>query len=496
MMMSRSLPSLLPFPFLFWVLFLVSTTNLSSASTISACLLGSDVKEDGHDDDEATTLVIEAELGDAEKVQAITDIMNTNENIALSNESTATMKSTTTTATTTTTTADHGKKLVDWLRSKEGGLFNPKLEIRQADPTDPDSFYGMFANEEIEEDDILLQIPREWIFTSVGESSEEGVVNDDDDERNPDDDDDWADDERSPDDDDDWICPVTRKLIREMKLGDSSRYAPYVNYLKDQPRGQLPSHWSRQGKALLLKVLGEDDQDSYHELLPPGFVVGLVDGWKANCDGGDDEFEQHVFLMVLQRGWDEILIPVFDMMSHRNGDQWLNTKSNSIFEETLPYIQVRARKHIRAGGEIYTSYDQCEECGGRMDTYGTQDIFRDYGFVENFPQKWIFENQNVAFRLDQKQQQMKKQQDGGEKELEQLELTWITPIPQEKEILEFFEQQIERLQYLHIENLHEIPVNELATIRNFIKATMTAMKTMMGAAAVVVAADNEALAEK
>jgi hypothetical protein len=63
-------------------------------------------------------------------------------------------------------------------------------------------------------------------------------------------------------------------------------------------------------------------------------------------------------------------------------------------------------------------------------------IFRDYGFVEGFPQKWIFREQEFAFTLDQN--------DDGV-----LELEWIS----DETDSEFFEDEIERLQELISGNL-------------------------------------------
>ena len=50
--------------------------------------------------------------------------------------------------------------------------------------------------------------------------------------------------------------------------------------------------------------------------------------------------------------------------------------------------QVTARRDIQPGEQIHNSYNMCDECGGRKDSYGTGEIFRDYGFVEEFPQRW------------------------------------------------------------------------------------------------------------
>jgi hypothetical protein len=119
---------------------------------------------------------------------------------------------------------DHGEALIEWLRSKKG-FFSPKLEIRRCDPTDESSPLGMFATGAFQAKERLLLIPREMLITAEGTYEE---------------------------------CDTVRNLVREMKLKDESKYAPYVNYLLEQPTGQLPSAWSDEGKELLLRVMGGD----------------------------------------------------------------------------------------------------------------------------------------------------------------------------------------------------------------------------------------------
>merc|ERR1712071_683050 len=93
-------------------------------------------------------------------------------------------------------------------------------------------------------------------------------------------------------------------------------------------------------------------------------------------------------MMVVARGWDYILIPVFDMMNHRNG-RHLNSDSNSIYDNDD--IMVRDTQRINPGDEIYTSYNMCRDCGGRREDYGTPELLRDYGFIEDYPQRWILD---------------------------------------------------------------------------------------------------------
>ena len=57
---------------------------------------------------------------------------------------------------------------------------------------------------------------------------------------------------------------------------------------------------------------------------------------------------------------------------------------------------------IRVSEEIYASYDMCRHCGDKKESYGTPEIMRDYGFVEEYPQRWVFEGKlTVGFGIDE-----------------------------------------------------------------------------------------------
>ncbi|KAL7579488.1 hypothetical protein ACA910_007868 [Epithemia clementina (nom. ined.)] len=333
----------------------------------------------------------------------------------------------------------HVQEQIDWVRSK-GGFVSSKMEIRPIHPSDVTSPLGAFATDDFQEGDLILSIPRDCLMTSEME-------------------------------DPDWICSTTRNLVREMKLGENSYYAPYIKFLNAQPFGQLPSMWSSFGKDLLLKITGgainDDDQ-----LLPPLGPVGwLDDEWRTECDGGDDLLEQHAFLTVIQRGWDDILIPIYDLLNHRNG-KWHNTVSNSVRGSNDDDVQVYASKLIRAGDEIYGSYTDCTDCGGRAEFYGTPEILRDYGFVEPYPQKFVFGEQGIAFTID------KANDDDDE-----LELTWLSDDDLDDETIAFFEHQLERVsdvyaRYMKFRN-EEVPPHELQILREFAVSYIAAMERML-----------------
>lgn len=263
----------------------------------------------------------------------------------------------------------HAAALISWLQAS-GGFFHPHLEMRRRDPSDPTSYFGMYAKAPIAEGEVMIRVPKSMILDS-GEDEPEITSA--------------------------LVCGTVRNLIEQLKLKDKSDYAPYVNYLLDtQPPGQIPSAWSDEGKKLLKSILDGDSQDDVE--LPPALPFSWLDDWYGDCNGNKDPLEEYAALLVIQRSWDDLLIPVFDMMSHRNGDWW-NTGSNPLHEGEP--AQVYARRDIQAGEEIYTTYNHCEDCGARYETYGTPEILREYGFVEQFPQSWIFHDIDVGFRIDE-----------------------------------------------------------------------------------------------
>lgn len=267
--------------------------------------------------------------------------------------------------------------LAAWVDSLKGGYFNPKQEIRRENPDDPTSILGVFAKEQIFEGELLNRVPWHAIIDGEDEDEDEDDDNEDEDEEDP----------TVP-------CRTARKLAKEMKLGKDSRFAPYVQYLLNQPQGQLPSAWSPQGKALLATLLG--GTPSHPHIRPIDVASWLDETWIDECQGDmKDAFAAHAFMLVVQRADDDIMVPVYDLYNHRNG-KYYNTK-NKI--KPGKSHELRASRTIEPGEQLHNSYNLCAECPGRYVGYGTAELFRDYGFVERFPQRWYFSDPKLQFDL-------------------------------------------------------------------------------------------------
>ena len=167
-----------------------------------------------------------------------------------------------------------------------------------------------------------------------------------------------------------------------------------------QSPNTIPSGWSQSAQSLLKRVLGDSEGEIDLQQLLGGDPFYWLDEWHEDCDGSKDPLDEFAALLVIQRSWDDILIPIMDMMSHRNG-KWLNTRHSDVFEKEIE-VELIAKRDIQKNEQIYTTYNRCESCGSRVYKYGTPDILRDYGFVEQMPQSYFLYPFGFGFRVDYK----------------------------------------------------------------------------------------------
>ncbi|CAB9507282.1 Spermidine synthase 1 [Seminavis robusta] len=248
------------------------------------------------------------------------------------------------------------ERQIDWLRSKKGGFYSPKITIRPLFESDSDTVpLGLFASGEgFQKGETVMVVPRQWLLTTGSEFSED-------------------------------MCHTAENLVRQRKLQDESDYEPYVSYVFSKERITLPSTFSSRGKSLLLLIRGQQ--------LPPDDLTKV--SFAQHCTHSmsldqeeDKEMLEFAYLTVVSRAWSDKLVPVFDMINHHSG-RYANVDSTSILTGTDD-ITVHALRDIPPGEQLFLSYMDCiDEQGYELD-YVLPQMLRDFGFVDEYPQRWTF----------------------------------------------------------------------------------------------------------
>uniref|UniRef100_A0A7S2XJU9 SET domain-containing protein n=1 Tax=Attheya septentrionalis TaxID=420275 RepID=A0A7S2XJU9_9STRA len=327
---------------------------------------------------------------------------------------------------------DMYEKLIEWIRSHKLGIVSEKLEIRRADPEDASSGYGLFVKESVKKGELLYSIPWDLIITPDTGSYEATS----------------------------FSCGTTRTLIQEAKKGNESSFYPYMRVFEEWDRYKAPliEDWTEPGKDLLETITGTR--------LPPqnwredGYWIFE---WHKFCAGGSDELSEKAAMFVETRAEDALLVPLFDMSNHANGKA-----INVVLEiEHLEFFDGLAHRDIEAGEQLNHSYNLCENCGSRITSgYGTPQLFRDYGFVEQYPQRWNF---GEGVRFDMNITPDKK-----------IGINWITgfsPTRRGGLILEEEKDRLDRVLsvFMDLTKDHSLPTHEYETCKRYLHAVYTAV---------------------
>lgn len=132
-------------------------------------------------------------------------------------------------------------------------------------------------------------------------------------------------------------------------------------------------------------------------------------------------------------------------------------------------LRVWAKTDISKGEEVYVTYDECVDCGPLLKLYwGTPEILREFGFVEQYKQRWVYKHEGIWFEITD--------EDG------ELEVVWdisdgVYRTPDEKG-LAFLQAELERLQKLDEEELKDrpqVPEHEWSVILQFHQASIKAL---------------------
>lgn len=239
--------------------------------------------------------------------------------------------------------------LLEWAREM-GGYFNPKLSMG----TDSDGLFGVLANAPIPKDEVLMRMPWRVVISSDAQRRHHNrFIN----------------------------CDTVQLLKEELDKGDSSRYAPYTAALKQRAKDHyhlLPAHWSKEGQDLLRQVLNDGHlpaRDMFYEEFE----------WKKECDKVDPV----ATLLVLTHGENLGMSPVTDRFNNRAGEH-IGAKYSIDGGRMGTAIEIKSSRYLKPGEHIYVSYRD-------YGWIGTPELFRDYGFVELYPQRYVFYKQRIAF---------------------------------------------------------------------------------------------------
>jgi hypothetical protein len=170
----------------------------------------------------------------------------------------------------------HEHDVLKWIHDNPGGYVHPDQEIR----LDPETGTpGVFATSFIPKGAILCQVPWKLIIQS-DIPNERGQM----------------------------CCGTVKAVAREMKKGNESSYAPYVNYLLSQPDGLVPSTWSESGRKLLRTLIG--GRVDKPQIPPEEPTEWLAHDWHGRCRGSRaDKLSAKAAILVVQRSDDNLMIP-------------------------------------------------------------------------------------------------------------------------------------------------------------------------------------------
>ncbi|KAL7558173.1 hypothetical protein ACA910_016227 [Epithemia clementina (nom. ined.)] len=282
--------------------------------------------------------------------------------------------------------SSNGDSLLKWV-IEEGGYWNPKQILRYENDDEQTGLFGVFALEAIQEEEVLARIPWSAVI----------YVDDDDD---------------APEENRFASCSLVQRLQQELDKGNLSHYKYYTQALRQTAQDHyhlLPAHWSAQGRALLEKVLGRKNSTGSSSsngkmttsttTLPPRDMFLRDFEWKHKCSGAAQEegsiISPEATLLVMTHGEDFGMVPLTDRYNSRGGSYTgAYFVNDAEVNSDIIALEIRALRDIPRGEQIFTDYHD-------YGLIGTPELLRDYGFVESYPQLYIFHDQRIAFKVEE-----------------------------------------------------------------------------------------------
>jgi len=176
----------------------------------------------------------------------------------------------------------------------------------------------------------------------------------------------------------DTDCSQIEETAKELKLGTLSKWHTYFKF-DDSSGSHVPSQWDRSngpGRAM----------DELQGLLPAGETHRHISWYQEVCKGGNEmsDLDWRALMITLTRSCDLGLAPMYDLMNHHNG--LINTKLTVDAKGGLSVISLT---DIPVNAPIYNTY-------ARSGIESTIDVFITYGFVENYPQLWRWNDEKLV----------------------------------------------------------------------------------------------------
>ena len=183
-------------------------------------------------------------------------------------------------------------------------------------------------------------------------------------------------------------CPIFEAIKKEMGMGPQSKWYDYFDF-NDSSGSRLPLEWDRSDEP-------GSARRELQGLTPDDFTHQHIDWFleKAGCLAGKKmtDLDFQAFKIDLTRSMTSGLVPMYDLMNHHNGK--INTYIEGDDDEGG--VSVLSLVDIPAGFPIYNTY-------GRSGEKPTNDLFGQYGFVEDYPQLWRWNDSELEQLAQEKE---------------------------------------------------------------------------------------------
>lgn len=321
--------------------------------------------------------------------------------------------------------------LVDWLQGFEGSIVETeKFEIVKRIPSDEtlNPEFDFVATQDIPEGTVLMEIPQ---AAMIGLDLDANKV-----ERL----------EKSGRIDEEYqdqvsICMAVEEIVKKRREGINSVHHPYLEFVfgSGNPIGRRPSSWTDSIQTFFWGMIGQfntaytpaEEAHNFIHALSCEDYMEVVNQYKEPTEKGEDSVEDMAHDYFSRHAWGTSLIPLFDMIPHRNG-KWKNIEARFVEMETNTPISIKPRprrfhlfrrednksnsdmklvvyahKDIQRGEPLRVSLNQCEHLGCEIlkFKYTSSEILADTGIIEEYPRRWFLrtdpeDNHDFVFDVD------------------------------------------------------------------------------------------------